>query len=42
MQSGSLMEHMNNKYLTLLEDGDFNRPSEMDRKIIALQTIVSK
>ena len=42
IQSSSLIEHMNNKYFTLIKDGKFNKPSEMDRKIMALQTIISK
>jgi len=27
---------------SLVKDGDFNTPSEMDRKVVALKTIISK
>ena len=38
----TLMENMNNKYLILLENNRFNKPSKMEAKIVALQTLVHK
>ena len=37
-----LMTNMNNKYLTLVEDGTFNQLTETDKKIVALQSLVKK
>ena len=37
-----LMEFMSNKYLTLVEDGTFNKPLEMDQKIVALSAMVKQ
>ena len=37
-----LMEFMSNKYLTLVEDGLFNKPSKMDQKIVALSAMVKQ
>ena len=37
-----LMEFISNKYFTLVEEGLFNKPSEMDRRIVALSAMVAK
>ena len=37
ISANKLMTNMLNKYNTLVESGRFNKPSEMDRKIVALQ-----
>ena len=37
-----LMTNMNNKYLSLVEDGTFNQLTETDKKKVALQSLVKK
>ena len=37
-----LMEFMSNKYLTLVEEGSFKKPSEMEQKIVALSAKVNQ
>ena len=36
------MEFISNKYLTTVKEGSFNKPSTMDKKLVALSAIVNK